>query len=270
MGFAKNLAQIGASFIPGVGPLASAAIGAIGGGGKQGSQNYNGTQSSTQKIDQTNSIDQFNEAVEDPQFAAMRQGLIPMFQQEMRKANQPIYGDAQKASYLNDLNDLGSGAMASIRNSLSGRGALDSGAMSEAMAGVGRQKFSQAADFFGKLPQMEEESRAQRMGGLLGMGMNWAGRAPISQRTTGTNTIKGTTESKGTNNGTQTQYGPGFLGSFAQGVGGMMGANAARPGSFQTMGDQFGYPGFNGAANQSWGSQNVNNAMMGIDPRMFG
>jgi hypothetical protein len=236
MGFMKNIAQLGASFIPGVGPLASAAIGAIGGGGKQGSQNYNSTQESTQNTNQTNSIDQTQTAIEDPAFAQFRQSLIPMMGQEMRKANQPIYGDSQKAKYLGDLNDLAQASMSSIKSSLGARGALDSGAFSQAATDVESKRFGQAADFFGQLPFQEEQARSQRMNSLMGMATNWAGRAPISTQTTGTNNITGTSTTKGNTNGTQTQQGPGFLGAFTNSLGGLMGANVGMPGTVPTLG----------------------------------
>lgn len=235
MGFLKPIAQIGASFIPGVGPLASAAIGAVGSGGKQGSQSYNGTQESTQKFNQSQNIDQFNEAVEDPAFSAFRNSLLPMVKQEIFKANQPIYGDAQKTKYLSDLNDLASGAMSSLKSSLAGRGALDSGVMSQAATDIENNRVGKATDFFSQLPFMEDQARTQKMQGLLGMSTSFAGRAPISQKVTGTNTSTGTNETKGTNVGTQTQNGPGFMGAFMNNLGGMMGANVGMPGTVPTL-----------------------------------
>jgi len=249
MSFMKNIAQLGASFIPGVGPLAGAAIGAIGSGGKQAGQTQNYTQNQTQNIDQTQNVDQFNEAIENPAFAGLREGLGSMFKQELNRANNPVYGDAQKAKHLSDLNDLASSSISSIKANLGARGGLDSGAFSEAVSGVERDRMGKATDFFSQLPFLEEQQRQQRVGGLLGMGMNWVGRAPISQKTTGTNTTKGTNTSTGTTNGTMTQNGPGFLGAFTNNLGGLMGANAGRPGTVPTLGANINY----GNGPGSWG-----------------
>ena len=145
MGFLKPIAQMGASFIPGVGPIASAALGAIGSSGSQGKQNFNSTQNSTEKSSNTSNVDMFDEAIESPEFSQFRSSLLPFMQQQLKKANQPVYGDAQKAQYLNDLNDLASASMQSLRSSLGATGGLSSGAMAEGMGGIERERFGQAA-----------------------------------------------------------------------------------------------------------------------------
>jgi hypothetical protein len=233
--FLKNVAQMGASFIPGVGPLVSAGIGALGSSGKQGQQNYNSNQNSSTTSNQTQNIDQFNEAIEDEEFSGFRKSLLPMMQQEMSRAQRPIYGDAQKTQHLANLNDLASASMNSLKSSLAGRGVMDSGAFNESAAGIERDRFGKAVDFETNLPFMEEQARSQRMGGLMGMATQFAGRAPISTRSTGTNSSNGTQNTTGTSTGSQSQQGSGLWNGFLQNMGGLMAANVGRPGTVPTL-----------------------------------
>lgn len=239
MGFfkklAKPLAQIGASFIPGVGPALSAGIGAIGGAagdawansGNQGGTSFNQTQTMNQNMnyDGTETIDQFNEAVEDPQFKQMRNGLIPTMQNMIQQGQAPIYGDAQKAKYLSDLNDLADSSMRSLQGGMSRLGRTNSGAGGQALQNIEGERFGKAADFFGQLPFMESQAKNERMLGLMGLATNWAGRSPISQKLTGTNTKKGsqTTTGTTTTEGQQTQQGGGFWKNLAGNMGGLAG-----------------------------------------------
>jgi hypothetical protein len=223
----KSIAQIGASFIPGVGPLLSGGIGAlggaIGGSGKQGSQNSNFNQNSTTNSSGTNNVDQFNEAIEDPQFSQFRNSLLPMFQQEFKKSQRPVYGDAQKANFLTELNDLAGASMESLKATLGGNGVLNSGRFNQAATDIELGRAGKAADFFSQIPFLEEERRTQNASSLLGLGMNFAGRAPISQKTTGTNSFNQT--GKTTGDGTQMteQQGPGFWKGLASNLGGLGG-----------------------------------------------
>jgi hypothetical protein len=239
MGFfkkiAKPLAQIGASFIPGVGPVASKLIGGIGGAaadafgssGKQGQQGYNSQsqaiQDQFQEFNSTDKIDQFNEAIEDKNFTKFRNDLTKKVGREIDLAGEPIYGEAQKAKYISDLNDLAAGSMASLKGNLARTGRLDSGAADIGTSEIEKDRFGKASDFIGQLPFMESAARAERMNPLLGMAAGFAGRAPLSQRVTGSNTRSGTSKTTGTtnqtSNGMQTQFGPGFGKAFAGNLG---------------------------------------------------
>jgi hypothetical protein len=63
---------------------------------------------------------------------------------------------------------------------------------------------------------MENEARFNRMSNLLGMGANWAGRAPTNTRQTGTRGM--------TSSGNTTNEGPGFWRSLASGAAGQLAA----------------------------------------------
>jgi hypothetical protein len=107
--------------------------------------------------------------------------------------------------------------------------------MDEGMTDIQMGKMGNAAQFFSQLPFQEEQARSQRVNTLLGMGTQWAGRAPISTVTTGSSTRKGTEKTQGTSNttGNATEKGPGFLSNFASNLGGL-----TAPGS--TYGKMFG------------------------------
>lgn len=150
----------------------------------------------------------FNQAIEDPRFSSFRNSLLPLFGQEFNKAQQPIYGDGQKASTLQDINEQFAGIVDIIAQQGAARGQLGSGLMPQLnleaqLAGAG-----QRANFLSQLPMLEENARRTSIGNLLNMGTNFAGRAPISQASSGTQessqqgqssqTQQGTTERSGT------------------------------------------------------------------------
>jgi hypothetical protein len=238
MGMAKGLAQMGASFIPGVGPLVSGALGAIGGSGNQGSQkqSQNQTTKQTESFNSTNNIDMFDEAIEDESFSQARTSLIPMLQQQMRKAQQPVYGDAQKASYLSNLNELADNAMTSLKGSLASSGRLDSGAFETGASDIAREKIGQASSFFSDLPFREKQAQADQLNPLMNLAAGWFGRAPISTKRTGTNSQQGNSTKEGTSNmtGTTQQEGPSFWKGLAGNLGGaVLGSSMGKlPGMF--------------------------------------
>jgi hypothetical protein len=206
----KSIGKIGASFIPGVGGILGSVLGAIGGSGKQGEQKYNSTTSQT--------IDQTTTPTEAGYFGAGREGLTGGFMDFLRQQDQPIYGNAAKASVFNDLNDLAQDSIGKIRGQLGG----NSGFKDSAIGDIERQRYGGLADFLTKLPGMESEAQFARKSNLYGQGMNFFGRAPVGQ------TVKGTTSSTGS--GSQAQYGQGFGGGLASNLGGILGAQAGMGG----------------------------------------
>ena len=172
-----------------VGPMLGAGAGAQ---GPQGSTKEFNTQefikqlsTGTQQQTGTKAFDVFDEAIEDPRFAAFRQGLLPKFTQEFERVQQPIFGEGAKAGTLQDINAQFAGVSDRLGQQAAARGQLGSGLLPQMelqaeLAGAG-----QRASFLGQLPLLEEQSRRQATAGLLGQGMQFAGRAPISTRRTG-------------------------------------------------------------------------------------
>ena len=251
--------SIGADLIPGgslalkAGKAAKMAMGiggsalsALGGSGSQGkvktSQNnqfeqFGNQDSTTNSESQTDSIqdiNQFNETVETAGDKQFREGLMSRYGNEMNKAQRPIYGDATKAGFLNNLNDLSSAAMDSMRANLSASGAGDSGRLAAGIGDIELGKFGQYSKFLSELPEKEELARRGQVNTLMGLGNQLAGLAPRSQRitgrttgtskTTGSSKTSGTYKQGGTSSGTSVQdtQGPGFFKNFLDNMGGLI------------------------------------------------
>jgi hypothetical protein len=195
--------------------LLGSAIGAIGGSGKQGEQKYSSTNSQT--------IDQTTTPTEAGYFGGGREALTGGFMDFLRQQDQPIYGNAAKATVFNDLNDLAQDSIGKIRGQLGG----NSGFKDSAIAGIEQERYGGLADFLTKLPGMESEAQFARKSNLYGQGMNFFGRAPVGQ------TTKGTTSQTGS--GSQAQYGQPFGGGFASNLGGLMGAQGGLNGGFGSL-----------------------------------
>lgn len=244
----KPIAQIGASFIPGVGPIASSLIGglggalagAAGGSGMQGKQTseqnseFNQTESGqqTSKQDQTGQYQNVQQNIEDPMQGLFRAGVMGQFGDALSRAREPVYGDAEKAGFLNDLNDLAGGAISGLKQNLAGRGALDSGMLNAGAEGIQKQRLSDAVKYFSQIPAMNRQYADQQENGLLGLGLNFAGRAPIQTIQSGTNQQQQTGESNysseksGTSKttGQQETFGPSFGSGLLNNLGGLGGA----------------------------------------------
>jgi hypothetical protein len=187
--------------IPAIASVASSVIGAAASRKGSGASSTSG-----------NNINQTQTPVEDPLWASFRNSLMPMMMQELNNAQQPVYGEAQKTGFMNELNDLAKASVSSLKNNLAATGSLRSGRAATGLASIEQDKLGKAAGFFSQLPFMEKEARFNRMGGLLGMATNWAGRAPVGMKTTGT--------SDGTNQ--YSQQGPGFWSQFGTDMAGQL------------------------------------------------
>ncbi len=198
-----------AAAIPLITTLGGAALSAFGGSKKQGGQNTSGVQDSNTHQDTTTTGNQhttghqtsasnltdtnqqdtsgMNLAVEDPLATLFRYGQMGNIQSEITRAqNKPVYGDAEKAGFLNKLNDLGDASFKSLGSNLAKHGALNSGAFSQGASDLEMQRNGAASSFFAGLPFQEEQARQARLQPLLGLGAALAGHGPISQFTSGT------------------------------------------------------------------------------------
>lgn len=162
--------------------------------------------------------------VEQDYFSQFRKGLVPLFEQEVKRAQEPIYGDAQKASLVSSLNDAAQKAVASLSARLARSGGLDSGRWSAGVGDIESERLGKLTDFFANLPLMEEQARRSGVGGLLGQGIQWAGAAPVGERTSGSGSGErsGTSTTTGTN--TQTLFGTPWQSGFMQQGGALSGA----------------------------------------------
>lgn len=230
---------------------AGAAFGAFGGAGNQGSVNQNQTQNQTghQTQNQTtnnttsqtggSTIDQTTLGFETPEMAALRSAQMRRLQGQFGRANQPIYGEPQKAGFISNLNDLAASAGENLKQHLASSGALDSGRAAQGFGDIERGRVGQAGQFFAGLPFMEQQAQSQRFNDLFGLANNFLATGPRGQRTTGGTTFNQAGEAAGTQSGTldstntststgQTnQQGPSFAHGFLGNIGGALGNLAA-------------------------------------------
>ncbi len=235
MSFWSSLAKIGGgllgSAIPGGSLITGLAGGLLGGLGQSGSSTGSATSNMTGSKSSTSSgsTNQFNEAIEDPQFAAFRQALIPMMLGMVNKASEPVYTDSKIASTLADINKQFS--KEDINPAMAGRGLLGSGWNDQARQDVDTARATQASQFFTQLPFLEQQAQQQNMGNALGLATGWAGKAPVSNRLTGTTSQTGNEDFSQNGQTTQTNpNGPGFMSGFANSLGGFLGRMPAKPG----------------------------------------
>lgn len=165
-----------------------------------------------------------------------RQGLIPGYNNLMAQAQKPVYGDAQRAQYLNNVNSLGNSATSSLANTLASHGgSLNSGAFGAGATNIAMNRLGAMSQYDTMAPAANQQAMMQNQANVLGLGMNFAGRAPVGQTTTSNGTNVSTQQ------GTQTQ--PGSWGQVMGNIGGMMGGMGGQmftQGLDQTMGNSGG------------------------------
>ena len=167
--------------IASIAPIVGAGVSGLLKSGAQGGSTTNQSGSSTSNQTVTPN--------EPDYFANFRQALIPQFQNELYKEQQPVYGDAQKASFVSNLNDLAHSSMSSIQNMLGASGATDAGRGETAMGDLEMKKFGKISDYMSQLPMLNEQARRSGISNLLGMGAGWTGKAPVGSTTEGSNTF---------------------------------------------------------------------------------
>jgi hypothetical protein len=213
-----------------LGPLiaggAGALFGGLSGGGKQGKNEQTATSTSSGTTDQNQAYNGLRSALEPDYWTQFRKSMIPAYQKELGRVQEPVFGAAQKSGFMQSLNDLAESSIASMSRQMARRGLSGSGVEAQGIGNILAGRGSQAASFFSQLPMQEELMRRQSTAGLLGPGMFWAGGAPISEMTSGTTQTQGKTSQSGQQTGQQTEYGPdwwkGMLGNL-----GLMGSTYA-------------------------------------------
>lgn len=173
---------------------------------------WGSSKTTTQDSNQSQNSINANMPVQLPWVAQMQQGMAPQYQSLIAEANKPVYGDAQKASYMENLNDLANSATSHLSSTLAGSGQLNSGQFGKQAMGIEQQKFGQESNFFSQLPAMERQAHMQNMLGVLGAANGFATSAPTGSISTGS--------SSGTSDSTSVEKSsPGLSGL----VGGLMG-----------------------------------------------
>lgn len=179
----------------------------------------------------TRDINQLAEQFESPEATEFRRGMFPRFEREFARAEQPIFGEAQKAGFLTNLNQLAGAAGDSLKQQLSAAGALDSGRFAAGLGDIEMGRAGQASQFFSQLPFMEQQARSQRLNDLFSGATGFLASGPRSTRTTGTEGFeetgeeqrRATGETEGTTTGTTTgtEFGPSAGRSILTNLGGL-------------------------------------------------
>ncbi len=176
-------------------------------GTSQQQQTNNTTQSTNQQQTQSSNLAGTATPTENPLMKAYRESLIPQFHNAMAQAQQPIFGDAQKASYLGGLNDLANASTKHLASTLASRGQLDSGAFEQGAGDIEQNKFNQYGTYLSQLPVEEQQIHNQNIAQLLGLSSGFAGPSPVGQVNSQTGGVTGNTTGNNTTLGTQNTNG---------------------------------------------------------------
>jgi hypothetical protein len=227
---------------PVVGALGSSLLGGLFGSGKSKQQQNQTTTSHTtgeQTSDQT--AQGYTQQTEPDYMSQFRQMLLPQFGQLMQRAQQPVFGNPQIAQFMQQSNQAGEGAINSLSQNLARRGVLDSGAFASGIGDIQRGNVANQTGFLSQLPFLNNQAYMSNVGGLLGQGMNFAGRGPIGQfnfgNTTGRQTMS--EDKTTTGNAQQTQQGAPWWQQMMDPLSKFIGAGAAGRGPLQDIFDPF-------------------------------
>lgn len=135
--------------------------------------------------------------------SSLRQSFGPYVSNIMSQAQQPVYGDSQTASYLQNLNSIANSATQTLNSNLAGHGVNNSGAYAAGATSIQNNRLGQASGFFSQLPFLQQQAMQQNQLAALAGGINLTGKAPIGQTSTG---------SGSSNSQSETQTDPGLAG----------------------------------------------------------
>lgn len=213
--------------IPVATALGGSVLSGIGGSGKQGEEraSRSGTSNASSTATRSDRGESIRELFELPELKPFRNKLLEVFGGELDRAQEPVFGEAQTAGFLNTLNDVSKSASDRIIQSLARRGALRSGSGDRALRDVELNRASQAGEFFSELPFKERQARQDSVNPLLDLGFNFAGRGPTQGRTTttGDTDIAEQSDRSFDEESLAESFGPSFGRSLASSGGGLLG-----------------------------------------------
>ncbi len=161
---------------------------------------------------------------EQPQAAGFRNSLYGPYQDLLSKAQQPMYGQAEQAQFTNQLNKNTNQGLNSLASQIASRtGSVNSGAFASGAQDLMRNRIGQQSQYAASVPGLNKQAALSNTQNILGLGMNFAGKAPVNSATTG-----------------QTGQSQGFGANFMNALGPMMGFGASGGGAFGNLGSMFG------------------------------
>ncbi len=199
-------------------------LGSALGGRGQGNRNTrtSGSRSSTS----TSQQEGLQEVLENPILQPLRALFSGALVDTLGRANQPVFGEAQIAQQLQNINDLTDTANTRLRQRLAGTGALNSGQLTAGATGLEANRSNQITQFLGNLPFQEQQAQLARIAPLLQLGLGFTGRGPSSVRTSGQSS-RTTNENFNQTSNTQGQQGGGFFQNLAGQGGDLLGLSVA-------------------------------------------
>lgn len=139
----------------------------------------------TQQQTQNQAYNNSTTPTEDPWVTQLRQSFGPYVSNIMAQASKPVYGDAQTASYMQNLNSIADNATKTLNSNLAGHGISNSGAYASGATSIQNNKLGQLSGFFSQLPFLQQQAMQQNQLQALGAGFNLTGRAPQGQISSG-------------------------------------------------------------------------------------
>lgn len=116
-----------------------------------------------------------------------RNSLYPQISNLIAQAGRPVYGAAQQAQFQNALNKNTEQGLNGLASQLAARtGSLNSGAYATGIQNMLNQRIGQQANYNAMVPAANQQAQLQNLGSALGIGANFAGRAPVGSQTSGT------------------------------------------------------------------------------------
>ena len=213
--------------IPAATAIGGTILGGIGDSGRQRKDetSRSGTSRASSTATRSDRGESIRELFELPELKPFRNKLLEVFGGELDRAQEPVFGEAQTAGFLNNLNDVSKSASDRIIQSLANRGALRSGSGDRALRDVELNRASQAGEFFSELPFRERQARQDSVNPLLDLGFNFAGRGPTQGRTTttGDTDIAENSDRSFDEEALLESFGPSFGRSLASSGGGLLG-----------------------------------------------
>lgn len=130
------------------------------------------------------------------------QGNVQQGQNLEAKAQQPVFGDAQTASYLQSLNGLANASTQSLASTLASKGVEDSGALAQGATDIQTQKVGNESGFLSQVPFLNTQAMLSNEEGAMGAMGAAASRVPYGSTSTGStaSNMNGSSDSTTTTN----------------------------------------------------------------------
>lgn len=164
--------------------------------------------------------------------AALQKSLGGSASSLVQQAGMPVFGSAQKSTFLNDLNSNTDASRNGIASQLASRGALNSGAVASSFTNLDLNRNAQISNYNTQTPLLNQQAQQSNLARALTTAGGISSLAPTGQLTSSSQT--------GSSNSTQTQS-PGFgsllggllgfgLSALTGGSGGLAGLMGQSPG----------------------------------------